>query len=317
MILKTYLLDIITPNKTNSFLLILILLPSFFVSLDFQTFSHANASGLGESIEQFQNNLQSNIDKQVQSSTNNNNNNCDSNNNISIQSQTNNNGQTTSTSRTSCGVSTSTTSALSVNNANLTGAIVSAEYNTTTGIIVNSLFGNWSFTARDGGSNDFNSSFTKQPIFYNSNSTDPTTSTTDTSINNIIAPNANNNNNNFTSSTNNGAIPSVSSSVTGSNDQTGSMVGRQQDSNLTSYTLSNFRTNTINQLNFDTIFQGIIDVVKEVKSLDADRPDETNTFKDANASISILGNRTLVINFGNQTSLFEEFKNIPLVGIVK
>ncbi len=327
---KTYFFDvissIITPNKTKSFFLILILLPSLFVSTGVQTFNHANASSnLGESIDQFRNNLQSSIDKQIQSNTNNNNNvNCDSNTNFSIQSQTNNNGQTTSTSKTSCGVSTSTISSLSLNNVNLKGAIVSTEYNTTTGVIVNSLFGNWSLTTRDGNFNGFNSSFTKQPVFYNSNNAILSNSTADTSSNNVlagnanlIAPNTNTNGNPIAGSKNNDAILSVSSLRTGFNNQTQSTIENQQDSNLTFYDLSNFRVNAINQQNNDTTYHGKIDVVREVQSLDTGRPDETNTFKDINTSVSILGNRVLVINFDNQTKLLNEFTDIPLVGIVK
>ncbi len=327
---KTYFHDVIfsmiTPYKTKSFFLILILLPSFFVSIGFQTFNHANASSnLGESIDQFRNNLQSSIDKEIQSNTNNNNNvNCDSNTNFSVQSQTNNNGQTTSTSKTSCGVSTSTISSLPLNNVNLKGTIVSAEYNTTTGVIVNSLFGNWSLTTRDGNFNGFNSSFTKQPVFYNSNNAILSNSTADTSSNDIlagntnpIAPNTNTNANPIAGSNNNGAFLSVSSLGTGFNNQTQSTIGSQQDSNLTSYDLSNFRVNTINQQNNDTTYHGKMDVVREVQSLDTDRPDETNTFKDINTSVSILGNRILVINFENQTKLLNEFTDIPLVGIVK
>ena len=316
-----------TPNKTKSFFLILILLPSFFVSIGVQTFNHANASSnLGESIDQFRNNLQSSIDKEIQSNTNNNNNNvnCDSNTNFSIQSQTNNNGQTTSTSKTSCGVSTSTISSLSLNNVNLKGAIVSTEYNTTTGIIVNSLFGNWSLTTRDGNVNGFNSSFTKQPVSYNPNNAVLSNSTVDTSSNNVLAgnanplaPNTNTNANPIVGSKNNDAISSVSSLGTGFNSETQSKIGNQQDSNLTIYDLSNFRVNAINQQNNDTTYHGKIDVVREVRSLDTDRPDETNTFKDANTSVSILGNRILVINFDNQTELVNEFLDIPLVGIVK
>jgi hypothetical protein len=327
---KTYFFDvissIITPYKTKSLFLILILLPSFFVSIGFQTFNHANASSnLGESIDQFRNNLQSSIDKQIQSNRNNNNNvNCDSNTNFSIQSQTNNNGQTTSTSKTQCGVSTSTISSLSLNNVNLKGAIVSSEYNTTTGVIVNSLFGNWSLTTRDGNFNGFNSSFTKQPVFYNSNNAVLSNSTADTSSNNVlagnanpIAPNTNTNANPIAGSKNNDAISSVSSLGTGFNNQIQSTIGNQQDSNLTSYDLSNFRVNAINQQNNDTTYHGKVDVVREVQSLDTVRPDETNTFKDINTSVSILGNRILVINFDNQTNLLDEFTDIPLVGIVK
>jgi hypothetical protein len=315
---KTYIFDvissIITPYKTKSFFLILILLPSFFVLMCFQTFNHVNASSnLGDSIDQFRNNLQSSIDKQVQSSTNNNNVNCDSNTNFSIQSQTNNNGQTTSTSKTSCGVSTSTISSLSLNNVNLKGSIVSTEYNTTTGVIVNSLFGNWSLTTRDGNVNGFNSSFTKLPVFYNSANALLSNSSADTSSNNVLAGNANP----IGGSKNNDATSSVSSLGTGFNGQTQSTIGNQQDSNLTSYDLSNFRVNAINQQNNDTTYHGKIDVVREVRSLDTVRPDETNTFKDINTSVSILGNRILVINFDSQTNLFDEFTDIPLVGIVK
>lgn len=326
---KTYFFDVIssviTPNKTKSFFLILILLPSFFVSIGVQTFNPANASSnLGESIDQFRNNLQSSLDKQIQSNTNNNNNvNCDSNTNFSIQSQTNNNGQTTSTSKTSCGVSTSTISSLSLNNVNLKGAIVSSEYNTTTGVIVNSLFGNWSLTTRDGNFNGFNSSFTKQPVFYNSNNAVLSNSTADTFGNNVlagnadpIAPNTNTNANPIAGSTNNDAISSVSALGTEFNNQTQSTIGNQQDSNLTSYDLSNFRVNAINQQNNDTTYHGKIDVVREVQSLDTVRQDETNTFKDINASVSIIDNKILVINF-NQMNLLDEFTNIPLVGIVK
>ena len=326
---KTYFFEvissIITPYKTKSFFLILILLPSFFVLMCFQTFNHVNASSnLGDSIDQFRNNLQSSIDKQIQSNTNNNNVNCDSNTNFSIQSQTNNNGQTTSTSKTSCGDSTSTISSLSLNNVNLKGAIVSTEYNTTTGVIVNSLFGNWSLTTRDGNVNGFNSSFTKQPVFYNSTNAVLSNSSADTSSNNVlagnanpIAPNTNANANPIDGSKNNDAISSVSSLGTGFNSQTQSTIGNQQDSNLTSYDLSNFRVNAINQQNNDTTYHGKIDVVREVQSLDTPRPDETNTFKDINTSVSILGNRILVINFDSQTNLLDEFTDIPLVGIVK
>lgn len=325
---KTFFFDVIssimTPYKTKSFFLILILLPSFFVLIGFQTFNHVNASSnLGESIDQFRNNLQSSIDKQIQLNTNNNNVNCDSNTNFSIQSQTNNNGQTTSTSKTSCGVSTSTISSLSLNNVNLKGAIVSTEYNTTTGVIVNSLFGNWSLTTRDGNVNGFNSSFTKQPVFYNSNNAVLSNFTADTSSNNVlagnanpIAPNTNTNADPIGGSKNNDATSSVSSLGTGFS-QTQSTIGNQQDSNLTSYDLLNFRVNAINQQNNDTTYHGKIDVVREVQSLDTVRPDETNTFKDINTSVSILGNRILVINFDSQTNLFDEFTDIPLVGIVK
>ena len=42
----------------------------------------------------------------------------------------------------------------------------------------------------------------------------------------------------------------------------------------------------------------------------------TNTFEEAEASISILDGRILVINFDKQSNLFDEFRDIPLVGLV-
>ncbi len=178
-------------------------------------------------------------------------------------------------------------------------------------------------TTAGGDSNSFNSSFTKQPVFYNSTGAVLSDSTTDASDSNILAPNANTiapnaNTSNF-KPTNNESIQLVSSLGTESSNLTQSIIENQQDSNsnLTTYNLSNFRVNSISQQNFDTTYKGLIDVVKEVQSLDTDRPDETNTFKDINTSVSILGNRILVVNFDNQTKLFDEFKNIPLVGIVR
>lgn len=157
--------------KTTSFLLFLFLLSSFsLISINVQQrINYANASPtLEESIEEFQENLQSNINKQIQSSSSkNNNNSCDSDgNNISFQSQTNNNGKNTIISKNYCGNLSSIQSGSSSSNVNLQGAIVSTEFNKTTGIIVTSLFGNWSLTTKDDGSNDFESTFIKQPVFY-------------------------------------------------------------------------------------------------------------------------------------------------------
>ena len=126
-----------------------------------------------KSIQQFNNNLQSTINKQVesnlntdlQSSNDNNNNNCDTSNNFSIQSQTNNNGKTTGPSNTSCGNS-STSSSPYLNNVNLKGVIGSSEYDKQTGAIVSSLFGKWSLVTNEKGSSNFKASFTKQPVFY-------------------------------------------------------------------------------------------------------------------------------------------------------
>jgi hypothetical protein len=85
--------------------------------------------------------------------------------------------------------------------------------------------------------------------------------------------------------------------------------------NTTSYTLSNFISNSVQQQNSDTTYVGKIDVVQNVHSSDIKQPDETNTFKGKTVSISILGDRVLVINFDKQSNLFDIFKNIPLVGL--
>ncbi|MER5175883.1 MAG: hypothetical protein ABJB76_04920 [Candidatus Nitrosocosmicus sp.] len=305
-IIKPIISSIINLNKTKIFLLILILVPSLFVSISIQYSNYANATtpSLGQTIQQFQNNLQSNINKDIQSNINNNNNNngnCDNGNNISIQSQTNNKGKTTSTSKTSCDGSTSFRSS---NNVNLNGIIASPEYNIHTGFIVNILFGHWSLTTKGNGFNDFKASFTKQPIFYNS-------------ANNILFNSPNSNTLATTNSPNNRVSSSSSSSSINSNIQTGSLTQQQQSSDITLYNLSNFRVNSVNQQNFDKTYQGKIDVIKEIKSFNTNRPDVTNIFKDVGISISILSDRTLIINFDKQTILFNEFKDIPLVGMVQ
>jgi len=313
---KTYFLNIIKSNisfKTNLtrskiFFLVLILLPSLFFLSSIQNSNYAKAStSLGDSIQQFQNNLQSDINKEIQSSNNNNNNNCDSNNNISVQSQTNNNGQTTSTSKSSCSNSAQFSSTSTSGNGNMKGAIVSAEYNLQTGSIINSIFGNWSLTTNGNG---FNASFTKQPIFYNN-------------TNGVVSPEYNNNTLDTTNTSpvpTNRGVNSTTAPQDESNSnqtQTGLTLATQQNSNITSYNLSNFRSNSVNTINFDKSYQGKIDVVQEITSLNNNRPDESNSYKDVVVSISILGDRILNINFANQTTLFNEFKNIPLVGIVQ
>jgi hypothetical protein len=290
---------IINLNKTKIFLLILFLASSLPISTSIYNFDSANAqTSLGQAIQQFQNNLQSNINKQVQTNLNNsinsinNNNNCNNGNgnNIVSQSQTNNNGQTTSSSQTSCGTSNSINPSSS--SANLKGIIASSEYNLNTGVIVNSLFGNWSLTTNINGVNDFKSSFIKQPVFYNSvNDISPTPNT------NTLATNS-------------------STTIPASN-QTGPTTQDQQNSTITSYNLSNFRSNSINQQNIETTYLGKIDVIKEIKSLNSNIPDQTKIFKDVGISISILNGSNLIINFDKQSILFNEFENIPLVGILQ
>ena len=91
---------------TKIFILALSLSVSILILGLIQNFSKANAQdSLGQTIQQFNNNLRSGIDKQIQSNldqgtqhlTNDNSTNCNSNNNFVTQSQTTNNGQITTT----------------------------------------------------------------------------------------------------------------------------------------------------------------------------------------------------------------------------
>lgn len=131
----------------------------FFTSIttNTQTFNNADASTtLGQSIDQFQNNLQASINNEIQSILHNNNisSNCDGNNNFSIQSQTNNDGKTSSTVLNSCNNLNFFNSFSSVSDlVNKSGKIVSSEYDLQAGVIINSLFGNWSLTTTDNDKN--------------------------------------------------------------------------------------------------------------------------------------------------------------------
>jgi hypothetical protein len=94
-------------NRTKVFILALSLLSLSFILGSIQSFSKVNAQGsLGQTIQHFNNNLRSGIDKQTQSnldqgtqqpSANDNSINCNGKNNFVTQSQTTNNGQTTIT----------------------------------------------------------------------------------------------------------------------------------------------------------------------------------------------------------------------------
>ncbi len=365
-------------NQTKSILIILALLPSFLLldSLN-NDVGHANATtSLGQSIQQFQNELQSTINEEVQENANNNNNNNNNcSNNFSVQTQTNNNGQTTSTNRNSCSNTSTSSSSFSSSVSSsaakdLRGAIVSAEYNIQSGSIVNSIFGNWSLSAKMNSPINFAASFIKQPVSYNQedSSIPSVSSNSNTDINNAITgtntataisppnPTANQttslaNNSNTISNTQNIITPSTANrpiNSTTSAQSTGPLTNtttstlnslspspptqpsatesqnRNTDgsaittsTNTTSYNLSNFRANSISQQNFDITYQGKIDVVRETRSVENNLPDETNTFKDVNAAVSILGDRILVITFDRQSPLFNEFGNIPLVGLVQ
>jgi len=273
--------------KVNKSKFIILLLPVLMVSTSLAfNIGTVNAQlNLDDFMNQMQDDVQSTIES---SNTNNNNNNC--NNNISIQSQTNENGKTTSTTKNTCDDGTTTTT--STNNfnstsgkANLNGTIVGSEYNQDSGVIINSLFGNWSLTTKDNGSKDFNASFIKQPVHYKlSGSFGSGNDTT-----------ADNNNN-------------INAQLTDSNNDIG---------NTTSYHLSNFVVNSVQQQNEDVTYTGKIDVVQEIKSNNATISDETNNFKGVGVSVSVIDNKVLFINFDSQTPLSKEFVNIPIVGLVK
>lgn len=256
MLKSNIILNILSNKKM---LLSLFLLPILFIAVNSHNFYSANAlSSSNNVVDQSQSNSQSNS----------NNSNC-----TTVQSQTTVNGKTTTTSKNICGDNTSVSSSSSSDNSNLKGPIVSAEYNLKTGVIINSVFGNWSLTTKGDNSKDFKSSFIVQPIYY---------SNFDKSA--LKAPN-------------NAVLP--------------------QNTNTTSYVLSNFIVNSVQQVNSNTIYGGKINVVQNVHSSDVKRPDETNVFKGKDASVSILGDRVLIINFDKpSTNLFDAFKNIPLVGLV-
>jgi|GEM_PF-1610758 hypothetical protein len=299
-------------DTTKIFVSGLLLISSLFIFGSIQNIDQANAQpSLGQTIQQFQNNLQSNINKEIQSNLNQglksstNNNNCNGSNNV-VQSQTSTNGKTTSSTQSSCNGSVSFSS--SSNNLNLKGIIASSEYDKQTGAIINTLYGNWSLTTPNNGITDFKALFTKQPVYLG------LTNNAQSGTNNQAAIT-----NNPTSTTNNINLSSSTTSIN-SNAQrdltTPQPPQQQQSSNVTTYNLSNFRANTLQQQNQDITYVGIIDAVKTVRSNDPTQQDQTNDFKDVGVAISILNGRTLVINFDNQSPLYNDFQNIPLVGIV-
>jgi hypothetical protein len=246
---------------------------------------------LDDFMKQTQDNIQSTIESSNNDNNNNNNNNNNCNNNISIQSQTNDNGKTTSTTKNTCDDGTTTTT--STNNinsgsgkANLNGTIAGSEYNQDTGVIINTMFGNWSLITKDNGSKDFNASFIEEPVYYNL-------------AKSIESGNDNAAVNNNTSS---------STQLTDNHDDIG---------NTTSYNLSNFVGNSVQQQNEVVTYTGKIDVIQEIKSSNATISDETNNYKGVGVSISVIDNSVLFVNFDSQTPLSKEFVNIPIVGLVK
>ena len=264
----------LTPDQKNIRILVPILL--FISSVFFFGFLHSTSTAdatptLDQSIQQFQKNLQSSITKEIQSIANNTNNiNCS--NSISIQTQTNNNGQTSSTTKNDCN-NKSIISSSSMNpfiNKNLSGAIVSTEYDLQTGKIISSIFGSWSLKTNSDNQIDFKTTFTKQPVNLSSSQTESSSASKQSAVEN----------------------------------------------NKTDYNLSNFRVTTVNQQDSDITYKGTINTIEKNLSSGVNGSTTTNTFEDAKVSISILDGRILVINFDKQSSLFNEFKDIPLVGLV-
>ena len=259
-------------EKTKNLVPILFFISSAFFFGFLHSTSTADATPtLDQSIQQFQKNLQSSITKEIQSIVNNTNNiNCS--NSISTQTQTNNNGQTSSITKNDCN-NKSIISSSSLNpfiNKNLSGAIVSTEYDLQTGKIINSIFGNWSLKTNSDNQIDFKTTFIKQPVNLSSSQTESSSADKQSSVEN----------------------------------------------NKTEYNLSNFKATTVMQQDSDITYKGTIDAIEKNLSSGINSSATTNTFKEAKASISILDGRILVISFDKQTSLFNEFRNIPLVGLI-
>lgn len=268
----------ITLNNSTKKIAFVAILPILFLLANGYHFANANAQSLSDIIKQTQSDIQSAIKSSSNAK------NCS--NNISIQSQTNENGKTTSTSKSGCGdtLSSSTVS----DNSNLKGKIVSTDFDQNRGVIVNSLTGNWSLTTKTDGSKDFKSIFTKQPVSFDIASHNSSSKVLTGSLIKGTKP------------TNN----AISNPV------------ENRNSNLTSYSLSNFKVNSIQQQNSDSTYKGTIDAVKIIHSNNKNISDETNNFKGIGISVSIIDDRVLVINFDKQSKLYEEFINIPLVGLI-
>lgn len=245
------------------------ILSFIWISSENLAYSQSESSSLGQSIQQFQQNLQSAINKEIQSSKTNET--CS--NSYSIQSQTNNNGITKTITKSSCDNSILSSIDLT-ENVNLKGVIASAEHNLATGNIIKNVYGNWSFVTHNG-TQEFKSSFIVQPIVNNTNNL----SISQHSVNTPL-PIKNNN-------------------------------------TISEYSLSNFKTNSIVQQNSDRSFQGFIDIVKNTKPVNGLSTNHVSNFKNMPVTISIIGDKTLVISFNEQKKLFSDFENIPLVGLVK
>jgi hypothetical protein len=218
--------------------------------------------------------------------------------NFSLQTQSSNNGKTGTATKSTCNDESSLSGGggiLSDNSHNLTllGTIVSSEYDQKDGVIVNSVFGNWSLSTKNGYPIDFKSSFTLRPIFYGYNNV----SSPKTFNDDVVLPDVSNNTTVY-------AAPH--------SDRT-----QKQYSNKTLFSLSNFNVYSVQRQNSDDAFSGYVDVVQDVYSNDLKKPDQTKIYKKIGVSISIMDHNILFINFDKNSHLFDEFKNIPLVGLVR
>lgn len=259
--------------KLTKILIVASIIPIFFTLIASNGISNANASNFMQDIlKQAQSNIQ----------TSSNNNDCS--NNVSVQTQTNDNGKTTTTNKSFCGNSGSSSNPT---NDNMHGSIVSAEYNNATGLIANSVYGNWSFSSHSDGKRDFVASFTKQPISY-------------VLTNSIGEKNTNSNLSNKTSE---------------NKDKT--HLSGTLFSNTSSYKITNFAITSTQQQNSYTTYQGKVDVSQETKSSDPKVPDETNNYNDIGFSFTIIDGKTVILNFDKQSKLYEQFVNTPLVGLVQ
>lgn len=280
-------LEILNNSNNIKPLFLVTLLYVFLISIYVSTnMGLANAQ---LNFDDFMKQTQENIQSTIENSNNNDNNNNDCNNNISIQSQTNDNGKTTSTTRSTCDdkTTTSTTTNNGQSNGiggNLNGTLSSSEIDPANGTVMNSLYGNWSLETQDDGSKYFNASFIKQSTYPTDTTTINTTNT------NTVIPR----------------------SISQNNDTSDLSTG-----NTTSYSLSNFLINSVQQQNSDITYSGKIDIVKEIRSINATVSNETNNFKGIGVSVSIVDNRILIINFDSSSPLYKDFENIPIVGLVK
>jgi len=69
------------------------------------------------------------------------------------------------------------------------------------------------------------------------------------------------------------------------------------------------------QQNSDITYEGTIDATESKMSFNSSN--QTNSYHNLNVKISVLSGRVLVISFEDQNGFSNEFRNIPLVGLVR